>query len=66
MKVARTVKAKCIVSKGSLALLREVYSMYKSMLEYSLNYALEKNIKSFTKLKAKVYKKLRSMYPAAS
>jgi len=33
------------------------------MLEYTLNYALENNIKSFTKLKAKVYRKLRNTYP---
>ena len=62
MKLARTVKVKCIVSKRILTIVREVYSMYKSMLEYTLNYALKNNIKSFTKLKAKVYRKLRSIY----
>ena len=63
MKLTRTVKVECIVSSRNLEVLREVYSMYKSMLEYTLNYALENNIKSFTKLKAEVYRELRSMYP---
>ena len=63
MKLTRTVKVECIVSRGNLAVLKEVHSMYKFMLECTLDYALENNIKSFTKLKAKVYRKLRSMCP---
>lgn len=63
MRLTRTVKVECVVSKRSLAVLRELLSMYKSMLEYTLNYALENNIKSFTKLKAKVYRELRKTYP---
>ena len=62
MQLTRTVKVECVVSRRNLTVLREVYSMYKSMLEYTLNYALENNIKSFTKLKAKLYRKLRNMY----
>jgi len=63
MKLARAIKVECIVSRGNLAVLREVHSMYKSMLEHALNYALENNVKSFTKLRAKLYRKLRSMFP---
>ncbi|RLF21851.1 MAG: transposase [Thermoprotei archaeon] len=63
MKPTRTVKVKCTVSKRNLAILKELLSMYKSMLEYTLNYALKNNIKSFTKLKAKVYRELRNTYP---
>ena len=62
MKLTRTVKVECVISKRNMIVLRELLSMYKSMLEYALNYALENNIKSFTKLKAKVYRKLRNMY----
>ena len=63
MKLTRTVRVECVVSKRNLAVLKELLSMYKSMLEFTLNYALENSIKSFTKLKAKMYRKLRSMYP---
>ena len=63
MKLTRTVKVEYIVSRGNLAVLKEVHSMYKFMLECTLDYALENNIKSFTKLKAKPYRKLRSMCP---
>jgi len=63
MKLTRTVKVECIVSSRNLAVLMEVYFMYKSMLEYILDYALENNIKSFTKLKAKLYRELRNTYP---
>jgi len=62
MKLTRTVKVECVISKRNMIVLRELFSMYKSMLEYTLNYALENNIKSFIKLKAKVYRKLRGMY----
>ncbi len=63
MKVARTIKIECVVSKRNMVVVRELFSMYKSMLDYILNYALENNIKSFTKLKAKLYRKLRNAYP---
>ena len=63
MKLTRTVKVECIISGRNLAVLTEVYFMYKSMLEYILDYALENNVKSFTKLKAKLYRELRNTYP---
>ena len=63
MKLTRAIKVKCVVSKRNMIVLREILSMYKSMLKYTLNYALENNIKSFTKIKAKMYRKLRSLYP---
>ncbi len=63
MKLTRTVKVEYVISKRNMIVLRELLSIYKSMLEYALNYALKNNIKSFTKLKAKIYRKLRNMYP---
>ncbi len=63
-RITRTVMVKSVkIPRKLFRVFVEVEGMYRNMVEQLTMYAVNNNIKSFTKLKALKYREMRSLYP---
>jgi len=61
--VTRTVIVYARLDSAALRIFTEVEEMYKEILVYLVKYAVDRKIKSHTRLKLENYKVLTSRYP---